>query len=236
MGSTGSKIAFLAFAAAAIVVVVTFHGPKPSEGGGDSDHHSRPVPATSDREISGASSEDAEIGGADNEAGDSSVSEAAGVETLPHDAPESPIFFFVTEGDFVQVAMYWVDQDERNQSSWRSHLESELSKEDNEENSRDLEQLAVSAVLRDTSYKYDPPISETELQPSCRNLVCKVEIPNRVKVTNDFTASRMVPGSILNTHDKVMFSHGFGHHLVWRQAATNTTTHYFLANGYETAD
>ncbi len=140
---------------------------------------------------------------------------------------------FVSEEQWVKVATHWAGQYRKNRGDWVSHLESELARSDEELNSRDLEALAVSAVLRDPRFTYEPPLTAGQLSPVCGNLVCKVELPSHVRVTRDFSAVRLVPGSQLNTHGQVMFSHGFGYQLVLNQRIENTTTHYFLANGYE---
>ena len=143
-----------------------------------------------------------------------------------------PNLFFLTEQEFVSVATHWSDERQKDTSGWIVRLEAELAREDSAPNSRDLEQSAASVVVRDPRYSYDPPLSVSDLQPSCRNSVCKIEIPASVRVTSDFSAPRMVEGSRLNSYQSVLFSHGFGHHIVLPSRATGTTTHYFLGNGF----
>lgn len=146
---------------------------------------------------------------------------------------ENPNLFFVTERDFVRVHTYWEKQHDRYGSGWVGLLESELSRDDRAPNSRDLEEAAAYAVIRDPMFGYDPPLSVSDLRPSCRNYVCKVEIPTSVRVTDERMAVRVLPGSILNTTDSVVFTHGFGFRLWRHNRITNKTTHFFLANGFE---
>ncbi|MGB5335407.1 MAG: hypothetical protein WBN07_07290 [Woeseiaceae bacterium] len=149
---------------------------------------------------------------------------------------EHPDLFYVTQQDFIRVHMHWLKQHDRYGSAWRSRLESELSRDDSALNSGDLEQAAVYAVIRDPMWAYDPPLSVSDLKPSCQNYVCKVEIPASVRVTKDQMAVRVLPGSILNTSASVQFSHGFGYHYVRRNFLANTATHYYLANGFELSE
>ena len=144
--------------------------------------------------------------------------------------------FFVSEDDWIRVGTFWLGRCQRNMDDWVSHLESELARRDEELNSRDLEELAASAVLLDPGYTYNPPLTAEHLVPACRNLVCKVQIPSHVTVTRDFSAIQLIPGSKLNTQGRVLFTHGFGYRLVFNQRVQNTTTHYFLANGYKCED
>ena len=158
-----------------------------------------------------------------------------GSETPQPESPNSEgvSFFFVTERDFIRVHMYWLRQSARYGSEWSNRLESELSRDDSALNSGDLEQAAAYAVIKDPSWSYDPPLSASDLMPSCRNHVCKVEIPASVRVTKDQMAVTVPPGSILNSSARVQFSHGFFYHIVLQKYSTNTTTHYYLANGFE---
>ncbi len=155
-------------------------------------------------------------------------------ETSPADSTLGTLDpYFVSEDDYIRVATFWSGQYRRDRDEWVNHLESELTRSDEELNSEDLEQLAVSAVLRDPRFKYNPPLTAEQLSPECSNLVCKVRLPKDIAVTRDFAAVQLVPGSRLNSYSEVMFTHGFGYHLVLNQRFEETTTHYFLANGYE---
>ena len=158
-----------------------------------------------------------------------------GSETPQPESPnsEDPSFYFVTERDFIRVHMYWLKQSDKYGFEWSNRLESELSRDDSALNSGDLEQAAAYAVIRDPSWSYDPPLSVSDLRPSCRNHVCKVEIPASIRVTRDHMAVTVPPGSILNSSSIVQFSHGFSYHYVLRKFSTNITTHYYLANGFE---
>ncbi len=149
---------------------------------------------------------------------------------------ENPNLFYVTEQDFIRVHTHWLKQSDRYGSAWSSRLEAELSRDDSALNSGDLEQAAVYAVIRDPMWTYDPPLSASNLNAKCRNYVCRVEIPASVRVTNDQMAVTWRPGDILNSSGSVQFSHGFGYHYVRRNFLTNTTTHYYLANGFELSE
>ncbi len=141
--------------------------------------------------------------------------------------------FFVTERDFKRVWKHWSSERHKDNSAWIDRLESEFSKEDSAPNSRDLEQSAVSAVMQDPRYSYDPLLSASDMQPHCRNYVCKIVIPEGVRVTTHSSAPRMEPGSVLDTYFRIFYGHGFGHHIVRHNTLTDKRIHYLLGNGYE---
>jgi hypothetical protein len=159
-----------------------------------------------------------------------------GISSSADSADEVYDPFFVSEEDWIRVGTFFLGHCQRNSGDWVSYLESELARSDEELNSRHLEELAASAVLLDPGYTYNPPLTVEHLKPECRNLVCKVQIPNHVSVKRESSAIQLIPGSRLNTQGRVFFTHGFGYRLVLNQRVQNTTTHYFLANGYKCED
>ena len=146
---------------------------------------------------------------------------------------EQVSLFFVTELDFVRVATHWYEERQKIIPEWTNRLEAELARKDDAPHSSDMEQAAAYVVVRDPRYSHEPPLSVSELNSKCRNYVCVVKVPAAFRTTFTPNAVQMKPGSILNSYQNILFTHGFAHHLVIRDALSNVTTHYLLANGFD---
>ena len=146
---------------------------------------------------------------------------------------EQVSLFFVTERDFVRVAIHWYEERQKIIAEWTNRLEAELARKDDAPHSSDMEQAAAWVVVRDPRYSHDPALSVAELNSKCRNYVCVVKVPAAFRTTFTPNAVQMEPGSILNSYEYILFTHGFVHHLVIRDGLSNVTTHYLLANGFD---